>query len=401
MLTFVNIALRNIPYFRDRYGNLQLQELSDFERTIEFIDRDVVREHFDALRNPRIKYSHCDVSTTAGTSGKPLRILVPKIRYIVELATMHEIWAEAGYDLNARAVIRNHRLDDGESYRINPITREIIFDGFRLTDDYFELIYETIRKHGVGFIHCYPSVAYEFGRYIQRRALDPSFIRAFLSGSENVFEYQVDLIERQLGIRFFNWYGHSEKIVLGGYCSNTRLYHMEPTYGYFELVDAQGNVVRNVGGWGEIVGTALHNTAMPLLRYRTGDWAENAGNVCPGCGRSVPLIRNIHGRWSGERIFKADGTFVTATALNLHSDLYSVINGLQYVQERRGELRVLVVKGPGYNRGHEEQLYAHYRSCLGPGNSVSVEYVERMRKSGAGKFVLVFSAVDPLVRASC
>jgi phenylacetate-CoA ligase len=392
LLDSVNNAIRAIPYYSTRYGNRTIHSVKEFEESISFIDKDTILDNYDDFINPGISLANYDTGTTGGTSGKPLTFIAPKNRYVVELATMHSLWERAGYRFDVRAVIRNHHLPTGVDYLINPLTREVIFDGFNLTDNHFAKISGTIERMGIRFIHCYPSTAYEFSRFLQKNVNIPR-IKSFLSGSENIFDYQRNLIQGELGIRFYNWYGHSEKLVLAGYCANTDHYHAEPTYGYFELVDKSGRVVREPGGIGEIVGTSFHNPGMPFIRYRTGDYAEYVSDYCPSCRRWIPLFRNIQGRWSGNRIYNGDGTFVTTTALNLHNDLYGVINGMQYFQERKGELTVLIVKSPVYTPIHEAALYRHFREKLHCNTVVTIQYVERLQRLSNGKFVHIISRV--------
>lgn len=389
----VNAAIASVPYYRNHYGVLTVRSVKEFEDRIALIDKDIVLENYDKFINPKIDISAYDLGTTGGTSGKPMTFIAPKDRYVVELATMHSLWANAGFDFQPRAVIRNHRLQKGELYRINPLTREYIFDGFRLNHDYFRKVYQLCHHYKIPFFHCYPSTAYEFCSFLKSERLDTFFIQAFFSGSENILDYQVELIENELGIRFYNWYGHSEKLVLGGYCSANRLYHIEPTYGYFELLDKDGHVIREPGRCGEIVGTSFHNPGMPFIRYRTGDYAELYGYECPDCGRKLPLLKNIQGRWSGARIFNRDGSFVTTTALNLHSELYRHLNGLQYVQERKGELRVLIVKGEGFTVAHEADLLKHFQSKLALDSRIEIQYVDRLLRKSNGKFVQLLSSV--------
>lgn len=393
LLESVNRAIGQVPYYRELYGERIIGSLEEYEETISFIDKDTILTSYDLFNNPQVNLADYDTGTTGGTSGKPLTLIAPKSRYIVELATMHSLWARAGYRFDVRAVIRNHHLEEAQHYVINPVTREVIFDGFRLNDDYFHILYQTIRRMGIRFVHCYPSTAYEFATFLQRNKMDTSFITAFLSGSENIFDYQRELIENTLCIRFYNWYGHSEKLVLAGYCAKTHNYHVEPTYGYFELVDDCGKVIREPGGVGEIVGTSFHNPGMPFIRYRTGDFAEYVGDRCYACGRRVPILRNIRGRWSGDRIYKRDGTFVTTTALNLHSELYSVINGLQYVQEKKGEVAVLIVKSAEYTEQHEAVLYDHFKKRLGEETYIEIRYVDRLLRKPNGKFVHLVSTI--------
>jgi phenylacetate-CoA ligase len=393
LLSQVNSALRDIAYYRQRYSEKPVASIEEFETRIGTIDKDVILDNFDNFINKKVNINSYNQVTTGGTSGKPLRMLLPTGRYVVELATMHSLWSNIGFEFQPRAVIRNHHLPEGKVYQINPVTKEYIFDGFRLNDEYFRQIYEVCRKKKLQFFHCYPSTAYEFCCYLDKNKLDVTFIRAFFSGSENIFDYQVDLIEKKLGIQFYNWYGHSEKLLLGGYCAENRLYHIEPTYGYFELLDERGQVIRETGRRGEIVGTSFHNPGMPFIRYRTGDYAELYGFECPDCGRKLPLIKNIHGRWSGERIYNTDGSFITITALNLHSDLYKHINGFQYVQEKKGHLRVLVVKGEGFQATQGEKLLRHFQGKLNQDTSIKIEYVDRLIRKPNGKFVQLLSSL--------
>ena len=393
LLAATNRAINEVSYFRKRYGDKPINSVEEFEVRIGTIDKDTVLDNFDDFINPQVDTSNYDLGTTGGTSGKPLRLLAPKDRYVIELATMHFLWANAGFDFQPRAVIRNHHLPKDQTYQVNPVTKEFIFDGFRLNDDYFQQIYDICQKNRLQFIHCYPSTAYEFSRFLQRNKMDTSFIRSFFSGSENIFDYQVELIEQQLGIRFYNWYGHSEKLLLGGYCAKNRFYHMEPTYGYFELLNEEGQVIREPGSRGEIVGTSFHNPGMPFIRYRTGDFGELFGFECPDCGRKMPLLKKVHGRWSGERIYNSDGSFVTTTALNLHSELYRHLNGLQYVQERKGQIKILVVQGESYQSCYEEELLQHFRSKLNSDSQIDIEYVERLIRKPNGKFVQLLSSL--------
>ena len=46
---------------------------------------------------------------------------------------------------------------------------------------------------------------------------------------------------------------------------------------------------------GELVITELDNIAMPLIRYRTGDFGSIAASPCR-CGRGLRVLEGIHGR---------------------------------------------------------------------------------------------------------
>lgn len=388
-------ATREVPYYRNKYQKLNINTITEFENVMSFIDRNIVMSNSDDFISETITKKYYSEITTGGTSGKPLRLLVPNNRYIIELATMHSMWQTTGWNYDVRAVIRNKKLPKGKFFIVNPITKEFIFDGFLTSDnEYMLIIYNTLKKYNIHYIHAYPSSAYQFCKFIKSNKLDASFIKAFFSGSENIFDYQKKFIEQKVGIRMYSWYGHSEKLILGGYCNKNDVYHIESTYGYFELVNENGKRVTTPGEFGEIVGTTLNNSGMPLIRYKTGDYAEYVGNYCPHCNRHVTLIKNITGRWNGERIYNTDNTFVTTTALNLHDDIYKVINGIQYIQTEKGKLEILIVKSEHFTKQHEVRLYSHFKSKVKPNTNILISYVDKLNKQPNGKFLQLISNIN-------
>src|SRR5690606_15009188 len=144
---------------------------------------------------------------------------------------------------------------------------------------------------------------------------------------------------------------------------------MDPDYGFFELVDEQGRAVNTPGMTGEITGTTLNNIGMPLIRYRTGDYAEYLGDHCPHCGRRMPVLRRIMGRWNGERVNNGDRTYVTTTALNLHDGLYPKIDSLQYCQREKGVLEIRVIKNALFTIADEEILLRSIKTKLSPSST--------------------------------
>jgi len=391
LINLVNHAIVNVPYYKNRYK--KIKDIAEFQSQFDFIDKDIISENFNDFLDSSLDKSKYMLGTTGGTGGNPLKMYIPKNRHIVELGTMHNLWKNVGFDHDIRAVIRNKKLPVTQDYVINPITKEIIFDGFRLNEAYFQTIYDVIKKYKIPYIHAYPSTAYEFSRYLVKNNLQLPSVRAFLCGSENVYDYQKKFIREKAKIQFYNWYGHSEKLVLAGYCKHSDVYHVEPTYGYFELIDTQGKPITTPGTIGEIVATTLHNYGMPMIRYRTDDYAEYVGDYCEHCKRYVPLIKNIQGRWNGSKIYGADGSVTTTTALNFHDDLYLYLAGLQYVQKEKGKLEVLIIKGEGFKDEHHKRLKEYYHSKFSKDTQIDIKYVDQLLRKPNGKFVELISEI--------
>lgn len=385
LLEIVNNAIKNVPYYRARYK--EINSLSDFRNQINFIDKDEVMDNWEDFIALGTSKSKIITGTTGGTSGKPLKIVIPKNRYIFELGTMYTMWGNVGWKGQIRAVLRNTKLDGNKDYIVNPIKREFIFDGFKTSDSYYDIVYQTMRKHKIKYLHAYPSSAYQFAVFLKNKGYDTSIFNAFLCGSEGLLQEQRSLIENQLGINIYNWYGHSEKLVLGGYCMGNKDIHIEPTYGFFELIDENRNIINEPNKKGEIIGTTLHNQYMPLIRYRTGDYAEYLGDYCKDCGRHLTLVKNIEGRRDSNRIYFKDQTYTSITALNMHGDLYTYINGMQYVQNKPGQLIINIIKDETYSNQVEKRFFEFFENTLGENCDFEIRYVDELLTEKNGKFL--------------
>lgn len=390
LIAMINYAIENVPYYQKIYTK-PITDINDFRQNVGFIERQTVAEQTKDFVSQSVNLANYVKGTTAGTSGKPLKFLAHKDRYQIELAYIHNMWSRVGWNYDIRGVLRNHTVQKENVYKINPITKEFIFDNYRLDHQYAREIYTVLKKYKIVFIHAYPSAAYQFCKLCKEQDLDLSFIKSFLCGSESVLKFQKEFITNELGIKIYSWFGHSEKLVIGGYCEHNNNYHIETDYGYFELIDSNNQPIKTIGMLGEIVGSTFHNFGMPLIRYRTGDFAEYVGEECSECGRKMPIIKNIQGRWDKNLIFKNDGTYVTTTSLNLHNDLYVVIDGIQYAQNQPGELIVLIVRNQFFKPEHEELLFKHFINAMGDTNKVEIEYVETLILQPNGKFEMLIN----------
>lgn len=387
LIEITNYAIKSVPYYSKKYPNVFIQTVADFSKIIQFTDKDIVVKNFKDFISSEIDLQKYELQTTGGTSGKPLKIYQPKNRYIIELASVHNAWSKVGYKFDMRAVMRNHKFKSGKTFQINPITKEIQFHNFNLNDKYLTEVFYILKKYNIQYFHAYPSAAYQFAMHCKKEELDLSFLKAFLCSSENILEIHRELIENGLGIKILGFYGHTEKLVFASNCATSDLYHLDRAYGYFELIDKDGNTITEKGTIGEIVGTTLTNKGMPLIRYKTGDYAEYFGEVCPHCGEETTILKNILGRWNGDKIYNKDGTSITLTSLNLHGDIYTHIEGLQYFQPSHGILQVRIIKSETFSVIHERQLLKEIGGKFKEDLELTLKYVDHLQFQPNGKFL--------------
>lgn len=392
LIDMVNYAIANVPYYRKKYGNLVINSRIDFEEKIGFIDKDEVLANWDDFIADGIDRSECYVESTGGTSGRPMRFLSPRNRYVHAMYFWHRQLKYFGWNYDTVGVLRNHRLGPRRIYMVNPVMKQIIFDGFDRSDEYFGRVWKVLKSNSVAYLYCYPSSAYSFLKYCVRAGLDISFIKAGFLTSEEVTPFQYRFIHDRLGIQILASYGHSEKLCQAGSRPDDPSYYIDEQYGLTELIGPDGQVIRDASAEGEIVGTTFVNRFFPLIRYRTGDYSSYVAQTASDTenGRRLAYVR---GRRAKARIVKHDGSDISLSALNLHSAFNDKIDGLQYVQTAKGRLTALVIKGQDYGDAEHCFLLDHLAGAMGGEEYVEIRYVDTLIFQENGKFLPLISSL--------
>jgi phenylacetate-CoA ligase len=207
------------------------------------------------------------------------------------------------------------------------------------------------------------------------------------------------LIEEVFSTRVYDSYSHLERTVAISQCPEAR-YHVHPDYGFTEFVPPRREMTLPLDlspsqSVFEIVSSSLHNLAMPLLRYRTGDLAviDADQKTCP-CGRAFPLVRAIVGRET-DIVVTPDKRAVTALYTAL--DRLFGLEHAQIVQESLDTLIVRVVRGRAAADDLERDVVRMIHSFTGPSMRVVVQEssLEDLRAGQVGKFRSLVSHVDP------
>ena len=119
-------------------------------------------------------------------------------------------------------------------------------------------------------------------------------------------------LEKALGSRLYPHYG-SRECGLGGAvtCPAFDGMHLRENHIIPEIIDGKGNVLPE-GEFGELVITTIGLEAMPLIRYRTGDYTRIMPSCpCGGVTRRIDRVIRKEGKISMEQldstVFSFDG----------------------------------------------------------------------------------------------
>lgn len=127
------------------------------------------------------------------------------------------------------------------------------------------------------------------GQYVIRPRILLSFAELLTDGAR-------ELLADAFGAPVLDEYGLTELGgVVGRQCMRMKGFHINGPHFKVEVVDDAGQPVE-YGQAGEIIVSNLHNTCIPLVRYRTGDRGVLGFQGSCLCGRKSPVIERLDGR---------------------------------------------------------------------------------------------------------
>jgi len=388
-----------VPAYRRLRG--AVERLRPFEALREFplLDKTTLQDSMDRFLPRDLDHiPHYEI-TTGGTSGNQLKLLVDDASQSVETAFVHRLWSRVGYTPRCRkATFRGVPFPDlkpGVYWQTNPVYNELQFSPFHMSESTLGLYVDEIARYDPAYFHGYPSAIDLLAEYVLRHGLPDRFegVRAVLLASEGCLPSQVERMERAFGARVFPMYGHSERLIIAAPCEVTDVYHHEPDYGVMEIVGEDGSLCTTPGERGELVGTGLLNRALPLVRYRTGDFATLAESACE-CGRHWDRFTDIEGRWKQDMLDGLSGASISIAALNMHGDIFEHVARYQYYQDEPGRCVLRVMATAGFTDTDKAAIVGAYRAKVGDELDISVEVVDDIPLTERGKLKLLEKATE-------
>ena len=386
-------AYQNVPYYHHVLAERNLtpqdfKSIKDLEK-LPFLTKEIIQKHFEDLIAKNIPRRKMKLVTTGGTSNNQLKFYIEKDSSLREWAFMTTQWERVNFRLgDKRLILRGRPIDPSTNdglWEYDPLTRECRLSVYHLTEKNLFKHVEVVRKFSPDFIHGYPSAIAIFAQFIIENKIEnlPP-IKGVLCGSEAVLDHQKKSIEKAFRTRLFSWYGQSEKVILAGECETNSSYHIFPEYGITELVDENGNQITESNQIGELVGTGFINYAMPLIRYKTGDWASFKPDHCQ-CERKYPLLKMISARRSTEFLVGRQGNLISMTAINMHDDTYENVRQFQFHQEHPGVTTLKIIRGKEYSQKDTQRLLSRLEQKLKDNLEIRISFAESLPLSPSGK----------------
>ncbi|HEY7497045.1 MAG TPA: hypothetical protein VH740_00955 [Vicinamibacterales bacterium] len=398
----VTHAYDTVPFYRRRFDEAKLTPRDIRTREdlpkIPVLTRDDIRTHFDDLRSRTVSRRAMRTGHTSGTTGTPLTVGYDRDTVWMTYAVFdrHYRWAgcKFGRDGDRVAVARGNvivPLDQRAApfWRLNRLQNQLLLSSFHLSRTNLPAYFEALTDFAPAVLDGYPSTLYLLAKYLQ--SVGKTFpLRAAITSSETLYDFQRKTIEESFRCPVFDYYALAERVVFSHECERHQGHHLAMEYGIAEVTDPAGRPVPR-GTVGKLVGTTLHNKAMPLIRYVTNDMTSLRTGAC-ACGRALDLMDDVTTK-AEDVLTLGDGRLISPSVLTHPFKPLDCIEGSQIVQTARNAVTVRIVAGPAYTPAHTHHLITELAARLGADVTIDVQMVDRLETSKNGKFKWVISHV--------
>jgi len=334
----LKVALRylqeNSPFYKRMFlqNNIDVRQINSLEdlQKIPFTEKaDLQRYNDDFLCVPKEKI--IDFITTSGTLGDPVAFAMTD-KDLDRLAYNEKIsflcTGAKPTDIVQLMTTIDKRFMAGLAYFLG--LRLLGAGIVRVGNGIPELQWDTIKRIQPNTIMCVPSFILHIIKYAEEHGIDyrNSSIKKVVCIGENLREQDFSLnllgqrIKEKWDVELYSTYASTEMATTFAECQFGCGGHHHPELIICELVDSEGNIVKD-GEIGELVVTTLGVEGMPLLRFKTGDLLSFHTEKCK-CGKTSMRVSPVVGRVNN--LLKYKGTTLYPPAI------YDVLDNTPYIE---------------------------------------------------------------------
>lgn len=302
-------AATTVPYYRERFAPWA-EGITSWEqyRALPVSTRREVQQAGADMHGTVVPPSHGAVITTqsSGSTGSPLVTLGTAWTQLLWQALLLRDHLWHGRDLRGKLAAIRSKTADGHVPNWGPATAafhtgpSVVRSLAASLDDQLRWLAEENPDYVLSFTTNLQALA---SRSLQLGVRLPR-LRQVRTYGEMLRPEMRGIVREAWSVELVDSYSSEELGYIALQCPESEHYHVQSESLIVEVLDESGAPC-GPGETGQVVVSTLHNFAMPLLRYASGDYAE-VGAPC-ACGRGLPVLRRIVGR-QRNMLLRPDGS---------------------------------------------------------------------------------------------
>jgi phenylacetate-CoA ligase len=338
-------------------------------------------------------------AATGGTTGTPLKLTRSLRAVAAEQAFIDSLLADGQSFRTAkvaalRAFAVKDRADDQPPFgAFTQGGRCLLLSSYHLSEKTVWWYRSELERFRPDILFAYPSMLARLLSTLgpQSEALK---VPVILCSSEVMPEGLRGEAESMLSGQLIDYYGLAERVSLA-WSKDGKNFYFSPAYGRTELLASPTDPLMPGLVTARIVATGYWNDAMPLVRYDTGDLAILPAGLSAHDIEEIELgfrpFLGILGR-QDETILLPDGTVVYG--LNQIPKGIDHAWQIQIVQTAPLRVVLFVVPKPSYAARDSDALLRNAEARFPPSVDLSVELVDQLKQTPAGKTPFVIRIDD-------
>ncbi|HNT76271.1 MAG TPA: hypothetical protein PKH77_14750 [Anaerolineae bacterium] len=396
----VQHAYDNVPFYHEKYQQAgihprDIRSLADFQ-ALPFLTREEVRANLPALTARNFERDKLFPNETGGSTGEPLHFFVEGAFWWWNAATWFRARHWHGVQEGDRAAWLWGAHEDMPEWSWRrrwraALMQERYLNAFAMTESKMQEFAQMLRVWRPKMLKGYASTLTLFARHLQKQGISDIRPHYIETTSEKLTQPQRELLETVFHCPVADHYSSRELGTMAYQCAQGG-FHICADVRYLEVV-ANG-LVAPPGQLGEVVATSLNQFAMPFIRYKNGDVAVYQEQPC-ACGRPLPCLQEVVGR-TNDYLVSGDGQFV-------HSEFFAYIfrvkpevERYQVYQRDARHLEVRLVCNQPVSAAWLENARQEVQRRFGPATQVTLQRVDRLELTPAGKHRYIISEVLPV-----
>ena len=397
-------AFETVPFYRQRLETAGIGAAGELTpetwSRLPILTRKEVQRSFDGLLSRRYPKAHGKTYevTTSGSTGMPVKVLKTDLAQLFwHASTVREHrWQRRDFGETFAAIRITEDpapYPDGKRDKAwGPSSAGLYVTGPGVTLEISTKVHqqaEWLERQAPGYLLTFPSNLRALAECCGERSISFPSLRQASTMGEVLPPEAREACRAAWQLAVADTYSAQEIGYLALQCPDCESLHVQAESVLLEVVDERGRPC-GPGEVGLVVVTALHNFALPLLRYAIGDYAE-VGGPC-SCGRGLPVLRRVLGRVrnmlrlpNGETQFPTFQRALRAVAS---------FSQAQVVQRQLDELEVRLVTTSSLTEAEEDRLKELLRERFGYPFRIAVSYHDEIPRSASGKFEDFLSELD-------
>lgn len=401
----VKHAKATAPFYQHLYQHLSDEQHEISLTELPILTRDMIQQSGETYFSNNIPLHHGKQFPfqTSGSTGKSVKTMgtdFTRLVYETLMLREHEWhqrdaskrlmairWAKRdfapaplGHLQSSWGSPINQHMQTGESIFINVASET--------KDQVDALLY-----YQPAYLFSYPSQLAAIAEYCLHNKISLTFLEEICMTGETLADHYLKLLRSALpNCKLTDAYSSEEFGIIANQCPEYHQYHVNSESVIVEIIDDYGNPVAN-HQTGRVLITSLINYATPLIRYDVGDYAE-WGDSCR-CGRSLPVIKKIHGRKRNRlRLPTGESLFPYLGEHHDSAHITTNIRKFQFIQHTLHDIEIKLVLDEPLSQSQEDEYKALRQKSLGYPFNITITYPDHIPLSPTRKYEEFISLVE-------